>query len=233
MIVVAHNRDIKRNRADRLIILLDETVAAQCLIVLDTDIAAELDLAGILRSLQLEGISVFQPVIRDLDLVAVLDLLLEHSVAVTDTAAIGRISERRQGIQEAGCQSSKSAVAERGVTFLVLHSVDVQSHIFQRFFHILVGGQVDQGIAQRAAHQKLHGHVVENLRILFPHLLGRCHPVIDDHVLHRIGYRLEDLLLIRLLQRLAEQASHIALHSLLEYLFIKLRFDLFLCHTGF
>ena len=224
MVVIADDRDIKRNCQYGLIVLLDESVAAGLLVVLNADISAELDLTGIFRSLQLEGISVLQPVIRSLDLVAVLDLLLEHTIAVSDSAAVCRVAQRRQGIQETCSKSSQAAVSKCRVSLLILHLINVQSQIFEGCLDLFVSGQIDQGVAQCASHQELHGHVVQKLRVILLHLLGRCHPVINNDVLDSVGDCLEDLLLVRIFERLAEERTQVVLNGFLESCPVKLGF---------
>ena len=56
VIAVAHNREIVGNRTDRLVVLLVE--AGLAVLHAGRDIAAELDLAGILVTLNLKGIAV-------------------------------------------------------------------------------------------------------------------------------------------------------------------------------
>ena len=56
VIAVAHNREVIGNRADRLVILLVE--AGLAVLHAGRDIAAELDLAGMLVALNLKGIAV-------------------------------------------------------------------------------------------------------------------------------------------------------------------------------
>ena len=192
------------------------------LVVLDPDIAAESHDLRVLRTLELEWISISQPVIRDLDLVAVLDLLTEHAIAVTDAAAVRRITERRERIKEAGGETAEAAVAEGRVRFLVLDHVQIEAHLRERLLHLLVGGEVDQVVAERSAHQEFHRHVVENLRILLVHDLLRRHPVVYDDILDRVGHRLEKLLLRRFLQSFAEQVPDIVPDRFLEPFFIKM-----------
>ena len=56
VIAVAHDREVVGNRADRLVILLVE--ARLAVLHAGRDIAAELDLTGMLVALNLEGIAV-------------------------------------------------------------------------------------------------------------------------------------------------------------------------------
>ena len=232
VVVVADNRDIKRNRAHGLIVLLEELVPVCFVIILHAHVTAELNLFGILRPPELKRIPVLQPVIRNLNLETILDLLLEHPETIPDAAAVSRISQRRQGIQEACRQPAKASVSKRGIAFLILNRIQIHAQLFQRFLHVLVCRHVDQGVTQRTPHQKLHGHVVKNLRILLRHRLGRRHPVIDNDVLHGIGHCLKQFLRVCLLQLLAEQAADIGPDRFLKRLFIELRHDLlFRSHT--
>ena len=144
MVAITYDRDIERNCKYRLVVLLNKLVAVGILIVLNTDISAELDFTGVFRSLQFKRISVLQPVIRRFDLITVLDLLLEHTETVTDTAAVCRIAKCCQRIQETCGKSSKTAVAKSRISLLIFHSIDVQAHIFQSGLDFLVCLQVDQ-----------------------------------------------------------------------------------------
>ena len=191
-------------------------------VILDPDIATEPHDLRILRTLEFKRITISQPVIRDLDLVAVLDLLPEHTIAVADAAAVRRIAKRCERIKEAGGETAEAAVAKRRVRFLVLDHVQIEAHLRERLLHLLVGGEVDQIVAERPAHQEFHRHVVEDLRILFVHhLLGR-HPVVDDDILDRVRHRLEKLLLRRFLQSFAKQIADIVPDRFLEPFLIKM-----------
>ena len=90
-VVVTNDGNIKGNGTNGLIALLNEVVAVVFLIVLHTHITAEFYLFGVLRTAKLEGVAVFQPVIRHLYLITVFNFLFEHSVTVTDATAISCI----------------------------------------------------------------------------------------------------------------------------------------------
>ena len=79
---------------------LDESVPS-VLSGLDPYIAAELDLLLILPPAKLEGIALSQPVIGNLHLIPVPDLLLEHAVTVSDTAAVCAVAKGCKRIKEA------------------------------------------------------------------------------------------------------------------------------------
>ena len=103
-----------------------------------TYIATEFNRFRILRSTQFKRIAIHQPVIGNLYLITVADLLLEHTITITDTAAVCGISKSCQGIQETCCQTSQSTVTQCCIRLLVLDQVQIQSQLFQSFRYGLV-----------------------------------------------------------------------------------------------
>ena len=71
-----------------------------------------------LIALELERVGMIQPVVRHFFLEAVLDLLLEHTVMVADTAAVSVIAACSQRIQEAGSETAETAVAESRIRLM-------------------------------------------------------------------------------------------------------------------
>lgn len=82
-----------------------------------------------------QRITVFQPVIRNLKLKTILDLLLEHTVTVTDTAAIGTVIQSCKRIQEAGCQTSKTAVSKSRIRS-DLNYIKIKTQFLQSFSYL-------------------------------------------------------------------------------------------------
>ena len=220
-ISVADDREVKGNCPDRLIILLLKTAASK-FITVHGDMSAELDNLRILRSAKLKGISVLKPVVGNLHLIAVLDLLLKHTVAVADAAAVGGIAKGRKGIQKTCRQSAETAVSERCVRLLILHNVQVESKLLQRFLHNIGSLKVDDVVSEGTTHQELHRHIINHFRILLLIRLLRIDPVIHDLILDCKGYRLKYLLCGRLLQILAVKSLYIINNTSLEKLFVKL-----------
>ena len=194
MIIITDDRVVIRNCLNRLIILLYKTYLA-LIIIFYTDISAEAHFLGIFRSSEFKRIAVHKPVIRRLYLITVLDLLLEHTVAVTDTASVCRISKGCQRIQEAGRQTSKSAVSKRRIRLLILQQIQVHAHLLQSFLHLCISGHIDQVVAKRPSHQEFHGHIIDDLRIILLILLLCRDPIVNDRFLHGIGNCLIQLLL--------------------------------------
>ena len=222
IVVISYDWHVVRNCIDRLVILLYKVYASGSLIVLLCHISAKFYLFCILRAFQLKRIAVFQPVIRYFYLITVADLLFEHTVFITDTAAVCRISQCSQGIQEACCQTAKTAVSKRRISLLVLQKVQVQSHFLESFLYLFICSQVDQVISKRTAHQELHGHIVQNFRILFVHCLLGFQPVINNNIFYCIADCLVNLLLGSLFQVLSVQHFYIFSHTVLKSFFFEL-----------
>ena len=226
-VAVSYDGQIIGNSPHRLIAFLHEAASA-VLIASHGNMAAELDDLGIFRSAQLKGISLRQPVVRHLHLKTVLDLLLEHAVAVTDAAAVGGIAKGCQRVQKTCRQTAQASVAQSSIRLLILDDVDIYAQLFQNLLGSLISLQVDQVVSQRPPHKEFHGHVVNHLRIFLLIGLLCSHPVPDDAVLDGQRRRLKNLLRRSLLQSLAVHGHYIVNNASLEQIFIEFVF-LFLC----
>ena len=221
VVIVSKDRHIKRYGTYRLISFLDKVVFLLLFIVLNAHIAAEFYDLCILRTAKLERIAILEPVIRYFYLIAVLNFLLEHSVAVTDTAAVCRITKGCQRIQEACCQTAKSAVSKCCIRLLILDHVEVKAHLIECFLYFLICTQIDQVVSERTAHQEFHGHIIYGLRIIHLILLLGCQPVVNDSIFYCIRYGLEQLLLCCLIDRFAIESFHVLLYTLFESFLVK------------
>ena len=220
VIAVADNRHIIRNCQNRLITFLYKMVALT--VPLGLDITAKFNLGRILRAAKLERITVFQPLIRHLHLIAVFNFLLEHTVMVTDAAAVSRITKSCQGIQKTCCQTPQTAVSKCRIRLLILNRIEVKTKLFQCFLHCFFRTQVDDIVTKRTSHQKLHRKVIYLLCACLVKLLLSCNPVVDNHILDRIGHSLEYLLRCRLVDRSAVLVLYIFDNTLFKLFFADL-----------
>ena len=224
IVAVSHDRKVIGNRAYSLAALLMVIISAGRLIIIHGHIAAEFDLLGVFRPLQFERIAaVREPVIRLFHLITVADLLTEHAIVITDAAPVRRITQRGQGIHEAGSQSSETAVSKSRIALLILDGIDVDTHLGERVFYLAVGAECQQVIAEVASREELHRHIVHDLRIVFFHLLLRGHPVVDDHVLYHVADSLVDLVLCCVFQCGTEKSADFIPNFFLKRLFLKQR----------
>ena len=220
MITIADHRCIVRNRDDGLIALLNELQLAVFVTCLHP--AAELDFLLKLRTTKLERVTVSQPVVRHLTLVAILDLLLEHTILVADATAACPVVERCEGIQEAGGETTETTVSECPVRLSLLECIEIQSQLLDRLLQLLMTGQIQDVVAECTAHQELHGEVVHALRVLLLCSLLGLHPVVDDDVLDSICHCMKCFLRIQIYERSTVELTRIGLDSLLKCYLVKL-----------
>ena len=107
-----------------------------------------------------------EPVIGKLGLPAVNDLLLEDTVLITDRVTGSGIVAGSEAVHVAGCKSAQTAVAEACVRFLVVNAVYLDAHIIEGFLSNVLHAEVVEAGLEGAAHQELHGEVVNLLSAL-------------------------------------------------------------------
>ena len=174
-----------------------------------------------LLTLQFERIAVFQPVIRGFLLETVHDLLLEHTIVVTDAAAVCMVAARSKGVHEAGCQSSQTAVSECRIRFLIFQCVEIETDIGKRILNACILAEIEQVVAEGTANQELHGEVIYDLGVVCFKSPAGLHPVLDDICLDNVGYSLIKLLLRCILKVFSVKHLNGCSYQVLEFLFIK------------
>src|SRR5205823_129567 len=123
-----------------------------------------------------------QPLVGPLDLVAVLDLLIEHAELVADAVAVAGDVERGHRIEEAGGEPAETAVAQPRVHLLLEEIGDVEADHPHRLASGLVEAEIEQVREQRPPHEELGGEVVDALRVAPVVALLRRDPALDEAV---------------------------------------------------
>ena len=101
------------------------------------------------------------PVVGALGLLAVFKLLAEHAQLIADGIARGLQAQGGHAVHIAGGKTAQTAVAQARVRLALENVGGVVAHILQRAGHGLGNAQVEGVFHQAAAHEKLHGHVVD------------------------------------------------------------------------
>ena len=156
------------------------------------DLPAEADLHRVLITGNQPAVRRDAPVVGHLGLAAVLELLAENTQLVADGIARGLQAQGRHAVHIAGGQAAQAAVAEAGVRLFLEDVGGVEAQILQGAGQRLAHAQVIGVLHQAAAHQELHGHIVDFL-LHMAGILGRqktAHDLADHH-----GRGLEDLIL--------------------------------------
>ena len=199
--IVPGDLHIARHRQHTGIVLMHHHQVA--VIPPGADLAAEVDLLRLLRLGHEPRIAQILPVIGQLHLLAVHDLLLEDTQLVADGVAGGGDLQRGHAVQIAGRQTAQTAVAETGIR---LHVEDVRRLEAQRLHgpcQRLQQLQIVGVLHQAASHEKLHGHIVDLPLLLTVHLLTGTHPPLGHDIPQHQSAGLHDLSVGGLLLRAA------------------------------
>ena len=137
------------------------------------DVSTETDDAGEFGTADFPRIAVAEPVVGFFHLAVIDDELFENAEIVTDPVSVGGQFESRHGVEEAGGETSESAVAESRVDFLFPQFFDFKSELRHRFFCRIVDAEVDHGVADGSADQEFEGDVADGFGFfLFINVLG-------------------------------------------------------------
>ena len=154
VVLRADHRYVVGHRHDGHVVLVNEAQAAVRLL-LHIGVAAEAHVDRLVRFAVFPREAVTKPFVRQLDLVAVDNLLLEKAVLITDAAPVARQAQRRHRVDEARGKTTEAAVAKPGVRLLGDVARKTQVQRAQRFLHQVLDAQVDQVRVQKAAQQEL------------------------------------------------------------------------------
>ena len=155
------------------------------LVNIRVDAAAKADRLALFPPGHEPGIAQFQPLIRQLDLPAVGDLLFEQAQLITDGIADGGNFLGSHALQIAGGQSAQAAVTQAGIRLQLKEVAGRKPHGLNSLLKRLHNPQIIGIFHQRAAHQKLHAQIVHALRLCFIGSLAArahafMHQIFDD-----------------------------------------------------
>src|SRR5207247_9686777 len=105
---------------------------APALVAIGFGMSAEVHIEANVRPGNFPRIAEAQPLIRDFNLPAVADLLIEDSEFIADAVSDRRNLQRRQRFHEPCGQASETAVAEARLFFVLDDVVQIQSKLGER-----------------------------------------------------------------------------------------------------
>ena len=157
------------------------------------DLAAEVDLLRLLELGQKPRIAQLHPVVGQLHLLSLHDLLLEDAQLVADRIAGGGDLQRGHAVQVAGGQAAQAAVAKARVG---LHLEDVgglEAQVVDGGGQVVQQLQVEGVLHQAAAHEELQGQVVYLALFLVGGVLAGLHATLGHDVAQHHGAGLHHL----------------------------------------
>ena len=154
-------------------------------------LAAEVDFLSVLRAGGEPRAAQVLPVVGQLHLLAVYDLLLEDTKLIADGVAGGGDLQGGHGFQIAGGQAAQAAVAQTGIRLQLEDVGGVEAQGIESLLQLGQNTQVVGVLFQGTAHQKLQGQIMyltgAGLVGLFPGL----HPVVGHDIPQNQGAGLE------------------------------------------
>ena len=158
-IVITRDKHVARHGNDSLI-AHELAVIVTELIPVRLNAAAEAHLHRVLIARNKPSLSSSTPVVGDLGLTAVFDLLAEHAEFIAEAVARGGNILRSHAVHIAGGKTAQAAVTEAGVR-LGLEDIDgVAAHVLQRAGESIGHAEIKRVLHQAAAHEKLHGQIM-------------------------------------------------------------------------
>ena len=147
------------------------------------DLAAKAHLHRVLVAGDQPALGSDPPVVGHLGLLAVLEALAEDAQLIADGVARGLQAQSGHGVHVAGGETAQTAVAQTRVRLLLENVGGVAPQILQRADDLLGNAQVEGILHEAAAHQELHGHIVDFLFGVTGILRGQkaAHDLTDDH----------------------------------------------------
>ena len=126
-----------------------------------------------------------QPVIRGLDLLAVLvEFLLEDAVLVLDAVTERRHAKGGEGVDEAGGQTTQATIAEARLVFGVDDFLGGESEVLDGLVELVGQAGVEQRVLELLAHEELSGQVAHGLGVSVDHVGLGLHPGIHEMATH-------------------------------------------------
>ena len=179
---VAGDEHVARDGEDGGVVL-ELGVAVAVIVPVFLNSSAEAYLDGVLIPGYEPAFGGALPVVGSFGLAAVLDLLAEDAELVADGIARCGDALGGHGIHIAGGEPAETAVAESGVGLGLEDVGGVAAHILQRADESVRHTEVIGVLHEAAAHEELHGEVVDLLIRLFDLLEGQqaAHYLADDH----------------------------------------------------
>ena len=208
---VAGDKQVMGNRHNRAVVHMGHPELA--VVVPLPGFAAQAHLHGVIFPGLEPHVAHIEPVVGELHLPAVHDLLAENAELIADGKARGRVFAAGEAVHIAGSQAAQTAVAQTRVGLQGAKALHAEAQAFQHRRNRIQHTHVIQVVSQGGSHQELHGHIIDLLAFLFPDLLLERAALLRQ-LLPDIGAdRLVGLLLRGLFQAAAKGAAADLLQS--------------------
>src|SRR6266508_971189 len=162
---------------------------------------------------ELPWIAECQPIVWELLLPAVADLLLEETVPVANAVADCRQAEARHAVHETSREPAKAAVAETGIRLERAQLFQIDTKARERLACRLDQAEIDQRVVEQPSNEIFNRQVIDPL--LFSRLgpAARIEPAVNDAIPHRECRRHEPVVIARAGRVLAHRIGELCENS--------------------
>ena len=182
-VLIANNRYIIRHCSYLSVIIVNST-GGTIIVNMHISLAAKTNLYSLVRLTELPGKAIAQPVIWNLNLLAINNLLLKKAILIADTAAMSSQAQRSHGINEAGCQTAQAAITQTCIWLFLIKVMNIQIQILQHCFQGILQIQINHIGIQKTSQQELDGEIINLLLIVFLILLVSFNPIFRSILLY-------------------------------------------------
>ena len=151
------------------------------------DPSSEVDREPEVRSGDLPRVAVPEPVVRLLELEAVLYLLSEDSVVVSDSITEGGDLQSGHGVKETCSESAEASVSETCIGLHVRKLLIGVTQVLEGLAYLVVESHVGDVVGHGTAHEEFQGQIVDALCLCGLLRLSGDVPLVDDPVADRVG----------------------------------------------
>ena len=219
------DRHIIRSGSDFFRVLqIEPVLSVRCLSVFD--FTAEFDGYCKVASLYFPRITVAEPVVRIFNLLAVFDVLLEHTVFIADSVSVARILQRCKAVEETGSKTSKTTVAQTCIRLFILDDIEIDAHTLQDFDNQIFYLCINEVVAQCTSHEEFRTQVVQLFCRFFLINTASFHPLRHDDFKRTRTYSVKQVMLRRLAYVFAVLPAETCRKVRLELFCVKYHFIL-------
>jgi len=151
------------------------------------DRATKLDLVVHITTADLPRVATLKPVVRNFSLLAVDNVLLEHSKLIADTIAPGRIVQSGKRVEETGSKTTKTTRTKSCISLFVIEVLEVAAKGLESLGEVGGKTHVGNGIAEITTHKILNGKVVHALNAAVVEMLLGIVPELNHTVSDTVG----------------------------------------------
>ena len=180
LVAISGNIHIIRNGNDRAVILIGDMVIL--LIPVFLQLAVKMDLYSFVLLGNEPYLAAGEPVVGELGLPAVLDLLLEDTVFIADRIAHCGISVCCGAVEIAGGKTSETAVSETCVGFVFIDMIEVHIPVLQKLFDHIIYLEIEKARFERAPHEEFHRDIIYLLFALGMRLVSEFSPSFAEYL---------------------------------------------------